>query len=417
MQRRDFLRLGAGLAGAAMVGGCKPQLSLEEGLMSECRTMGNLSRDPLVRAAWQGLAPERVWDVHVHLFGNGHSRSGVWVDPHFDHPNGPESYLRKTMFMNGGCVTGSEDQADAAVVQRLAAIAGEFPAGAKFVLLAFDFTYDETGRKREDWTTFSISNDYAQRVAAAHPDRFEWNASVHPYRQDAVEALRAAKAAGARAVKWLPPSMGIDLRARQCLPFYDALVELDMPLLVHLGEEQAVAGAGRADLANPLHARAPLDRGVRVIAAHCASLGESHDLDASPDPAKAPKVPSFDLFARLMADRHYEGRLSGDISAITQYNRIGVLPRVLAALPGWEGRVLNGSDYPLPGILPLYSLNAMVKAGLLDERLVPALHELHEGNALAFDFVLKRNLRLAGTRIPRSAFETRDYFHPRRPQA
>jgi len=72
--------------------------------------------------------------------------------------------------------------------------------------------------------------------------------------------------------------------------------------------------------------------------------------------------------------------------------------------------VLNGSDYPLPGILPLYSMNAMVKAGVLDQRLVPALHDLHQGNALAFDFVLKRNLRLGATRIPRSAFETRDFF-------
>ena len=381
--------------------------------MSDCRTLGDLSRNPLASAAWDGLVADRVWDVHVHLFGNGRSRSGVWVDPGFDHPTGPEGYLRKTMFMNGGCVRGDEDQTDRAVVERLATIADEFPAGAKFVLLAFDFTYDETGRRREEWTTFSISDDYARRVAAARPDRFEWNASIHPYRRDAVEALRAAKAAGARAVKWLPPSMGIDLRARQCLPFYDVLAELDMPLLVHLGEERAVAGAGREDLANPLHARAPLERGVRVIAAHCATLGESHDLDASPDPAKAPRVASFDLFARLMADRHYEGRLFGDISAITQYNRIEVLPRVLAALPGWDGRVLNGSDYPLPGILPLYSMSAMVKAGVLDERLVPALHELHQGNALAFDFVLKRNLRLGGTRIPRSAFETRDFFHSR----
>jgi mannonate dehydratase len=410
MRRRDFLKLGAGLAGAASLSACKHEFSLEEGLKGDCRTLGDLSRNPLVSAAWEGLAADRVWDVHVHLFGDGRSRSGIWVDPPFDHPAGPESYLRKTMFMNGGCIRGDGKQADAAMVERLATIAGEFPTGARFVLLAFDFTYDETGRRREEWTTFSVSNDYAQRVATAHPDRFEWNASVHPYRPDALEALRAAKAAGARAVKWLPPTMGIDLRARQCLPFYDALAELDMPLLVHLGEERAVAGARREDLANPLHARVPLERGVRVIAAHCATLGESHDLDVSPDPARAPKVGNFDLFARLMADRRYEGRLFGDISAITQYNRIEALPRVLAALPKWNGRVLNGSDYPLPGILPLYSMNAMVKAGVLDQRLVPALHDLHQGNALAFDFVLKRNLRLGATRIPRSAFETRDFF-------
>ncbi len=147
------------------------------------------------------------------------------------------------------------------------------------MLLAFDFTYDETGKKREDLTTFSISNEYAQRVARARPDRFEWIASVHPYREDAVPALEAAKAGGARAVKWLPPTMNIDLASPRCVPVYEALVRLNLPLLIHVGEEKAVPGAGRDELANPLYLRKPLEAGVRVIAAHCASLGNGPDLD------------------------------------------------------------------------------------------------------------------------------------------
>jgi len=193
--------------------------------------------------------------------------------------------------------------------------------------------------------------------------------------------------------------------------FYDAMKRLDMPLLVHLGEEQAVPGAKRHELGHPLHVRAALDRGVRVIAAHCATLGESPDLDANPNPDKAKEVANFDLFVRLMGEKRYEKLLFGDISAVTQANRGSWLPKLLSHASGWSGRLLNGSDYPLPGIFPLFSMNAMVGAGVLDDKVVPALRRLREVNALAFDFCLKRNLRIGTARFPDSAFETRDFFH------
>jgi len=279
-------------------------------------------------------------------------------------------------------------------------------SGAKLVLLAFDFTYDEGGKKRSDLTTFSIPDAYARRVTKAHPDRFEWICSVHPYREDAVQALQEAKAGGARAVKWLPPTMGIDLANPRCGPFYDALVRLDLPLLVHMGEEQAVPGAGRHELANPLQVRKPLDRGVRVIVAHCASLGKSPDVDSNSGEA----VSNFALFSRLMSERRYEGRLFGDISAVTQANRKGILPHLLAKQRDWEGRLLNGSDYPLPGVMPIFSLDQIVGEGLLDPTTLPLLRELRQTNVILFDFVLKRSLSLNGVKFPASVFETRDFF-------
>ncbi|MFO1285869.1 MAG: amidohydrolase family protein [Rubrivivax sp.] len=158
---------------------------------------------------------------------------------------------------------------------------------------------------------------YAAAVAAAHPDRFAWAASIHPYRADALSALAAAKRAGAVAVKWLPSSMNIDLRAPKSVAFAEAAAAQRLPLIVHCGEEKAVPGARRDDLVNPLHVRALLERGARVIVAHCASLGHALDLDKR----TAPKVRAFDLFARLMDERAFEGRLFGDISAVFQRNR------------------------------------------------------------------------------------------------
>ncbi|APV51655.1 hypothetical protein BWI17_19325 [Betaproteobacteria bacterium GR16-43] len=407
-RRRRLLQLAAG-ASLLPLAACK--LSFEQGLFNECRAPEGqaVMHSPVVLAAWEGLRADRVWDVHAHLFGNGRSNAGIWVNRNFDHPTGPAAKLRRAMFVNGGCVGKDEAALDATAIQRVRRLIDQFPEGAKVMLLAFDFTYDETGTKREDWTTFSISHEYAERIAKSHPARFEWVASVHPYRKDAAEALEKAKAGGARSVKWLPPAMGIDLAHPKSLAFYDELKRQDLPLLVHLGEEQAVAGAERHEYGNPLHIRHALDRGVRVIAAHCASLGESPDLDANPNPAKARDVPNFELFTRLMAEKRYEGLLFGDISAVTQANRSEFIPAIVTRRE-WDGRLLNGTDYPLPGIMPLFSVSSYVSAGLIDEGTASVLKELRQVNPMMFDFVLKRSLRSKGERLPASVFETRPFF-------
>jgi len=406
MNRRAFVRA-AMLAPLATTAGCR--LSFEQGLYSACRTGIDSVAAPVVEAAWEGLRPELVWDTHAHVFGNGRGKVGIFVGPELDKPFWPGARARREFFMNGGCVGEDDDKVDQRMMRRLTRLVADLPAGARVMLLAFDATYDATGERRPDITGFLVPNDYVRSLAAALPSRFEWAASVHPYRPDAIEELERVKAGGARAIKWLPPAMGIDPSSAKCAPFFDAMKRLDIPLLTHAGDEQAVPGARDHPAANPLHLRHPLDRGVRVIAAHCATLGASADLDRDADPGKAPEALNFDLFSRLMADRRYEGLLFGDLSAVTQSNRLEFLGPLIARKE-WHGRLLNGSDYPLPGILPLFSLDRMVGDGFVDPAVVPALRSLRESNALLFDFVLKRNLRFGGQRLPNSAFETRDFF-------
>lgn len=75
-------------------------------------------------------------------------------------------------------------------------------------------------------------------------------------------------------VKWLPNSQGMHLSHAKCQVFYRRMKELNMVLLTHTGLEHAVDMAYHNDvLGNALLLRAPLDAGVRVIAAHCASEG------------------------------------------------------------------------------------------------------------------------------------------------
>ena len=143
---------------------------------------------------------------------------------------------------------------------------------------------------------------------------------------------------------------------------------------------------------------------MRVVVAHCASIGEDRDLDKGPN---GPYVESFALFARVF--EKYPNAY-GDISAMTQMNRAG--PALVRAIESadWHARLLNGSDYPLPGVMPLFSLSALVKMGVLAEANVPAIRELRRANPLLFDFTLKRSLSYRGSRFAAAAFETRDFF-------
>ncbi|MGH8722370.1 MAG: hypothetical protein ACREU4_10320, partial [Burkholderiales bacterium] len=138
--------------------------------------------------------------------------------------------------------------------------------------------------------------------------------------------------------------------------------------------------------------------------------GQDRDLDLGDS---GPAVDSFELFARLMGEARYAGRVFGDISAMTQVNRAGgSLARVLER-EEWHARLLNGSDYPLPGLMPIFSVDYLVSLGLLDAAAAPVLTEIRKHNPLLFDFVLKRTLRRRGKRLGAGVFETRGFFEGR----
>jgi mannonate dehydratase len=63
--------------------------------------------------------------------------------------------------------------------------------------------------------------------------------------------------------------------------------------------------------------------------------------------------------------------------------------------------------------MPIFSVQGLVRQGLLDEAAVPVLRDLRHVNPLAFDFVLKRSLRWRGASLPAGVFETRGFFDRR----
>ena len=364
-----------------------------------------LARREQVRQAFAGLRPEYVWDAHVHLLGNGDSGSGAWINPRLRSLRHPLQYAQSSFFLNAACTL--EDNADESFLARLLALRQGFPPASRFMLLAFDYSYDESGRRRLDLSAFHTPNELAARLCREHPGQFEWIASIHPYREDALAALEQAHKTGARGVKWLPPAMGMNPGSARCDAFYAALVRLRLPLLVHAGDEQAVEGSGRQDYGNPLLLRRPLEHGVKVIVAHCASLGRGRDLDRGAD---SPQASNFSFFARLMNDPRFAGQLFGDISAVTQRNRRPEVLQTLLATSPWHNRLVNGSDYPLPGVIPLISLRQLQNRGFLDNPAAQLLSEVRNHNPILFDFLLKRLLHHDGKRFPAQVFESRRVY-------
>jgi mannonate dehydratase len=361
-----------------------------------------------VRSAFDGLDMASVWDAHVHVIGTGDSPSGIYVNPRARSFWSPGEYARRVFFTNAGCAYARAGQSvDVAFVRQLLLALDGMRRGHKAILFAFERAYGEDGKADLAHTTFHVPDGYVRQLAREHPRYFEWACSIHPYRRDCVEALEQAVRDGARAVKWLPSAMGIDPASARCDRFYEAAARLGIPIVSHAGLARAVIGLDRQEFGNPLRLRRPLEAGVRVVVAHCASMGQDRDTDKGEN---GPVVDSFELFSRLFESEKFKNNLFGDISAMPQVNRAApALARVLER-EHWHPRLLNGSDYPLPGVMPLFSVDYLVSLGLLEASAKPLLTEIRQRNPLLFDFVLKRHLRSNGRSLPKEVFETRAFF-------
>ncbi|MDR1850315.1 MAG: amidohydrolase family protein [Zoogloeaceae bacterium] len=403
-RRRFFktaLLAAAGILGATFVHTRSPFL------VNPCRDPAAVALNPssLLANVWEGLDPAKVWDCHVHLAGIGDSEHGLYVGEKLLSLWHPILYTQRLAYINAGCVADQPGTVDENYVHRLLSLTHNMPAGFKAMLYAFDWYHDDNGQPVPEWSTFYVPDTYARHAAKANPDVFEWVASIHPYRPDAIDRLEAAVAEGARAVKWLPAAQNIDPTAKRCDAFFAALTRLRIPLITHCGAEKAAQSASLEHFGNPLNLRRALDAGVKVVVAHCATYGEDEDLDKP-----GTRLPSFDFFTRLMERPEWKNNLFGDISAIVLRNRKPEIIHTLLERDDWHGRLLNGSDYPLPGILPIVSPAALASHGLLPKESVAELDTLREHNALYFDLALKRLLNWQGKSFPAQVFETRRFF-------
>jgi predicted TIM-barrel fold metal-dependent hydrolase len=233
------------------------------------------------------------------------------------------------------------------------------------VVLALDAAHDRDGRP--DWanTHLYVSNDYVIELAARHP-KLLFAASIHPYRADAVAELERCAAAGAVMIKWLPITQNFNPADARCIPFYEALAHLGIPLLSHTGSEHALPNLDRT-VADPMLLLEAARRGVKVIAAHCGSRLFPWEIDFVPN------------WTRLARDFEH---FYGDTAAMNVPGRWYAFDTILSD-PFLRTKLLHGSDWPILPLPPPHRIGWETSWKILTEP-----------NWLRRDVLIKRKLGL-----------------------
>lgn len=269
--------------------------------------------------------PKGILDIHCHTAGIGHCGSGAWVSGSL------RSSWKFPLYLKIFETTLKElqDRGDRDVLDKITRRLRESVHVNDAVIIAMDAPYTADGQINPQAGELYVSNRWLGETLKEYPE-LHFGASVHPSRADALEELRWSKEQGAVLVKWLPNIQAIDPSQESYRDYYRTLVELDLPLLTHVGAEDSFSKADDR-LGDPHLLRFPLECGVKVIAAHVASSGSNHG------------QLNIDRLLEMMP--HYPN-LVADISTLTQLNRSHHLPKVLSD-PRLKGRLLFGTDHPL----------------------------------------------------------------------
>jgi len=196
------------------------------------------------------------------------------------------------------------------------------------VVLAIDAAHDDDGLPDPSGTRLFVSNDEVADLCARRP-RLLFGASVHPYRPDALAELDRVAARGACLVKWIPSAQNIAPDDPRCVPFYERLADLGIPLLSHTGIEHTLRNKSD-DLNHPRRLRPALERGVTVIAGHCGTRLYLHERS------------QFPAWCRLARD--FE-RCYGETGAFGLPMHGGPIAQMVKD-DLLRDRVLFGSDFP-----------------------------------------------------------------------
>lgn len=275
------------------------------------------------------LPESSIIDMHVHIAGLGYGNSGCFVSEEMK-----DSY-KFDYYLNAFGVTRKEleTEGDQLLVQRMVETikASQKVDGA--VILAMDGVVDDKGVLDKDKTQVYIPNDYVAEQTLKYSALY-FGASINPYRHDALQQLEKVKQQGAKLIKWIPNIQHIDPADKRIIPFYKKMKALELPLLSHTGQERSFNSA-IDEYGDPKRLELPLSLGVTVIAAHIATTG---------------KIQNQENYRRILPMYVKYPNLYGDISSLTQINKLGYLDKALSN-PQLKGRLIYGSDFPLVNMI------------------------------------------------------------------
>lgn len=267
-------------------------------------------------------------DMHVHIVGTGAGGTGCWLGADGLYRRMQARLLLSAIGMKPADLDGDFDRLY--IEHLLAKLRGSSMGAA--VILAQEHVHGADGKLVPGAGLFYVPNDYVLALARQHPE-FLPAVSIHPARPDALEELDRCIAGGAVMMKILPNVQRIDCSDRRQTAFWERMASAKLPLLCHTGGEKTLPVVD-ASLAHPRRLELPLQVGVTVIAAHCATKSALFDGQWFPDFVE-------------MTRRH--ANLYGDTSAFSVLNnriRGNVVPTTLAE--PLASRILHGSDWPVP---------------------------------------------------------------------
>lgn len=269
--------------------------------------------------------PKGILDMHCHTAGFGAGGTGAKVSDGLRNSWKFGVYLR----IFGTSEAEVKEKGDGIVMDVISKKISESKFVDDVVILAMDAPYDEKGNRMDDEIEVLVPNRFVGEEVKRR-EGLHFGASVHPNRKDALQELAWSKENGAVFVKWLPNIQGIDPSDVKYRTYYEKLVELDLPILTHVGDEDSFSRTDNA-LGDPRLLRFPLECGVRIIAAHVASSGERDGIE------------NIEHLLEMMPDYP---NLFADLSTLTQANRCKYFPTVLNDRR-LKGRLMYGTDYPL----------------------------------------------------------------------
>ncbi|MBN1347953.1 amidohydrolase family protein [candidate division KSB1 bacterium] len=225
----------------------------------------------------------------------------------------------------------------------------------KIVLLALDQVYTEDGQLDQSHSHLFVSNEYIAHLAQMY-EKFLFGCSVHPYAPDAIERLWWCAESGAVLCKWIPSSQSIDPTHPLSRRFYRTLATLNLPLLLHVGPEEAIPSglpkrdALRFNSAAGNYAQEPgdaiqmaLDEGATIIVAHAAT-----PLGPILDPENDYWESVFTTLIQRAKALETGTRLYADMSAFCLPGRYKYIRKIMPFIKEHPHRFYLGSDYPIP---------------------------------------------------------------------
>jgi predicted TIM-barrel fold metal-dependent hydrolase len=276
---------------------------------------------------------EEIIDIHVHFGAPYDPASGCYWS---------ETFEKTAAYWFMKLMSGSlfKKLTIAHIEKKLLEIINDSKQVDKCVLLAMDKVYDENGNPKDNETHLYVPNTYIKTMSENNT-RVLFGASVHPYKTNWKNELENCIHNGACLCKWIPSSQQIDPTNNKCIPFYQALADHDLPLLVHCGPEYAIPTSNKnyIEMNNPKYLRSALNMGVTVIIAHCSlPYLNMLDIEYQDDLAE---------FYKLFEDAQTNNwKLYSDVSALATPLRSSYIPDVKRKIP--HEKLLFGSDYPLP---------------------------------------------------------------------